>query len=829
MINVTIDGKQSVLEKPVTILQAVRGAGIEVPTLCNHELLEAYGGCRLCLVEIDKVPRLQPSCTQYVTDGMVIRTNSETVLAARRAALEFILINHPLDCPSCDKAGECELQDAVMKYGVSTSFFSETKRTVPENLEDPLIVRNMQRCISCTRCVRMCSQVQGAYALSMVNRSGRTGVEPFSGGRFDCEYCGNCLSVCPVGALLSKPHRHVYRSWMIDREIAAPCPFCGAGCELRVQIRDDAIVRVVSQDSGSLCNRGRFGYDSVKAAERLVSPLIRSDAGLTEVSWDAALSYVAQRLQKIKDEHGGASICGIASVRRSNEDNYAFRKLFRDVLGSSNIDSAAGLSYAPTRSLMEKLLGKGAVDNSMADVLSSDAVLIIGGDPTSVNPAFGLQLRALVKRGTPVITVGHMPGFNYFDTIRINIAPSSETVFLSAIVSGLIRTKAQTAPDLPVIEALKKMRHIGQAEAARLCDIPESDLFRAITTLESAIRVYVIIGPELAQKADGYRSLVLAAGLLHLLQGRVSLLSEAASSYGAVKMGCCPDDGTGCASLSPGLNIMEMMDAAISGRLKAMWVMGEDPLCTLPGREHVVSALSGLDLLIVHDSFLTGTAKQADVVLPAPFWIEQEGSFTTHDGLTRRFGKGLISRAPEGWRTITEISRRLGFDLGYEDTKDVSFEIASLPQLQGEDYPACMTEKERDLIMLTLMAEFSTDSEEGKIYAVPEFPLLGLGQGYGFSRNLNEITGKPYVRIGSRLSERLSITDGDEVEVSAETGSLRLRAVVDPGLPDGIVALPYFPEETGILAIAEWDMNPLLKTPVLDRTEVMITRVVTGK
>ena len=230
MIKVTINGKEITLEKAVTVLGAAKSAGIKIPTLCYHEQLEKYGGCRLCLVEVEKMPRLQTACTLMVTDGMVVRTETEAIAGVRRSILEFLLINHPLDCPYCDKAGECELQDLVEKYGATSGRFKEEKRKVPESLDDPVLVRNMERCVVCTRCVRMCEGVQGAAAIGVISRGGHSHIEPFSGGKFDCEYCGNCVSVCPVGAMMSRLHRHSYRPWQLVSETETICPYCGVGC-----------------------------------------------------------------------------------------------------------------------------------------------------------------------------------------------------------------------------------------------------------------------------------------------------------------------------------------------------------------------------------------------------------------------------------------------------------------------------------------------------------------------------------------------------------------------------------------------------------------------
>ncbi|HEX8948367.1 MAG TPA: 2Fe-2S iron-sulfur cluster-binding protein, partial [Dissulfurispiraceae bacterium] len=304
MITVTINGKQIKLEKPVTILEAARMTGIKIPTLCHHKALEPYGGCRLCLVEIEKMPRLQASCTQNVTDGMVVWTETERVVEARKAVLEFLLINHALDCPYCDKAGECDLQDLVMKYGPSAGRFAEGKRKHPESYDDPIIVRNMERCISCTRCVRMCSKVQGKSAIAMINRTSKTFVEPFSGGRYDCEYCGNCLSVCPVGAIMSRLHKHTYRPWFIEKNVDTVCSFCGVGCSVTAQVRGNSIIRIIPDaakgvNKGLLCNRGRFGYDYVGNSRRLKSPMIRKNGSLQEATWSEAFTYVAQKLNEV--------------------------------------------------------------------------------------------------------------------------------------------------------------------------------------------------------------------------------------------------------------------------------------------------------------------------------------------------------------------------------------------------------------------------------------------------------------------------------------------------------------------------------------------------
>ncbi|MDA8087576.1 MAG: 2Fe-2S iron-sulfur cluster-binding protein [Nitrospiraceae bacterium] len=358
MMTLTINGRKVELEAPVTILEAAKRNGIDIPTLCHHPALELWGGCRMCLVEVEKMPRLQTACTVRVADGMAVRTETPRVVAARKAILEFLLINHPLECPTCDKAGICALQDLTVRYGAVAGRFEEGKRVFPEVVDDPVIVRNMKRCIMCTRCVRMCDGVQGASAIGVIEKGARSHIEPFSGGRYNCEYCGNCLAVCPVGAIMSKLHRYTYRPWQMEKTVKTICSFCGVGCTLRLEVRDESIKRVSAEfgdgvNNGLLCGRGRFGYEYVDSPERLKTPMIRRDGRLERATWDEALDYAAGRLLEIKKENGGGAIGGIAGGRATNEEIYLFQKLLRAGFGSNNIDSIARLGLLPAQKILE--------------------------------------------------------------------------------------------------------------------------------------------------------------------------------------------------------------------------------------------------------------------------------------------------------------------------------------------------------------------------------------------------------------------------------------------------------------------------------------------
>ncbi len=462
MIKITINDRTFFLQEPVTVLEAAKRAGIKIPTLCHLEGLTPWGGCRLCLVEIEKIPRLQTACTVMAADGMIVRTETEEVKRARQAILEFLLINHPLECPVCDKAGECELQDAVLRYGPSSGRFKEGKRKTPEITTDPLIVRNMKRCILCTRCVRTCQELQGAEALSVINRGDRSVIEPFRGERFDCDYCGNCLSACPVGSLISRLHLHEYRPWMVDT-VEGVCGFCGVGCRLFIQKRGSTIIRTWTElgdskepNKGLTCRAGRFGYDFVIHEERLRSPFLRVGETRYSLPLEEIILKASSALLEIKNKWGASAIAGIGGGTLTNEDAYLFGKLIRGI-GSNNIDSVARLGYLQAQLFFEELLGPGATANRIQGIPNSEVIIIAGDDPLDTTPVLGAHIRQAFRRGAIVITTDYCQGLRRHSTYqgidikaltgalldirqdRINILPEKVKLILEAITPQLLR------------------------------------------------------------------------------------------------------------------------------------------------------------------------------------------------------------------------------------------------------------------------------------------------------------------------------------------------------------------------------------------------------
>jgi predicted molibdopterin-dependent oxidoreductase YjgC len=799
----------------------------------------------------------------YITDGMVVHTETEQVIEARKAILEFLLINHALDCPYCDKAGECDLQDLVMKYGPSSGRFTEGKRKHPESYDDPIIARNMERCISCTRCVRMCDKVQGAAAISMVNRTSKTFVEPFSGGRYDCEYCGNCLTVCPVGAIMSRLHKHTYRPWYIEKDVETVCPFCGVGCSMTAQVRGNSIVRVVPEivkgvNKGLLCNRGRFGYDYISSSRRLEAPLIKKNGNLEEVTWSEAFAYVAGRMQEIRAKVGGSAIAGIASARCTNEDNYVFQKFMRVTMGSNSIDSVASFAFAPGQKYLESIFGQGVTVNSISGIAKSDGVVVIGGDPTSINPVLGLQIRAASQKRVPVITIGYTPGLNNFSTNKLLPAPFTETVVLAAVVSELLKKKASAVEKSTFGEIIRTLQTVSPEEAQNACGISAGEIAGCADTLAGMTNPAIIIGRDIIQRAEGHTNLLLLAALVHLVNGRIYLSSELPNERGLVDMGCLPDSLPGGRpitedsfrkryeefagaeiSSSPGLSLMEIIEGAHAGKVKALYVMGENVAFNTPGHAYVKEALEALDLLVVQDVFLTETARQAHVVLPGLSWAEKEGSYTNLEGRMQHLNKVVGGQGLEDWKILSEISGLLGVDMRYADTQDVLAEIAKVSPLhkgityEDMDDGQCMWPYKGEPLRhdLTLsgisvpnIKALLKKPEKDKIYISVEKPLFHSASMSRNSLALNSISAKPFAKISRELAGRFSLAEGDNVEISTSTSSLELPVTLFEDLPGNIILVSNNFEGAGVYKVLAYKMNETIKAPELDGNEVSLRK-----
>jgi NADH-quinone oxidoreductase chain G len=833
IITVTINGRELEIPQGTTLLRAARAAGISIPSLCDYELLAPIGACRMCLVEVEGMQRLQTACTLLPVHGMEVTTESEVLKKARRDVLELLLINHPLDCPFCDKSGECDLQDMVLKYGPPVGRYTEEKRHVPSSYEDPLLATNMERCIACERCVRLCEDVQGASALTMVGRGETTRMEPFSLESFDCEYCGNCLPACPVGAILSTVQMHNYRPWQMDREIETVCGHCGVGCQLVVQTRDESIARIDSKTSlginrGLLCSLGRFGYEYVGVEARLTAPLIKRGDTLEECTWDEAITFVADRLTAIKERHGGDAIAGIASPRCTNEENYLFQRFLRVGCGTNNIDSLSRLGFAAAQRVLEDLLGTGATANELSAIDGCDAILAVGGDPTVINPILGLAVRQAGQGGARIGVLGRAAGLDRFSHVVVAPEFAEETAAIEALLAGV------TAGKEPSVEGITPA------------------MGELVELLLAASSPAIVVGPELVQRTDGHRALSALAGVTQKLGARLYLQAEGANEQGLVDVGCVPDRLPGGIAVSddshrsrleeywngsipgtPGLSLMEILEAAGTG-IRALYVMGENPVFKLPKSSLVRDAFGALDLLVVQDIFLNETGRVADVVLPAQAWSERDGTYTNIERRIQRIRKAVSPRLGRtDWKIVCDVANAMGHAMEYTEVGEITDELATASPLHvGLNYESldgrgCLVSKSgrpRRAEPSTPAAPSIQGPGENGIHLGVERLLFHSGTTSRHAAALLKICPEATAKLSVGLASELGIEEGDRIRLSTAQGSVTVAVEIDSSLADHGVLLSNHFEGAGILGLLDYTLDPVTKAPGLEAREVAIEK-----
>ncbi|HEV2396413.1 MAG TPA: NADH-quinone oxidoreductase subunit NuoG [Candidatus Sulfotelmatobacter sp.] len=654
-VTITVDGKKVVQPSGTLLIEACKSAGIEIPSFCYYPGLSLQGACRMCLVEIAKMPKLQTACTTYISEGMAVTTESDTVKQARRAMLEFVLQNHPLDCPVCDAGGQCELQDATLSYGPGESKLIDPKNHKDEQQWSPIVYFDRPRCIMCYRCVRVCGEGMDVWALGIANRNSSQLIVPNKGDYLECEECGMCIDICPVGALTSGPYRYKTRPWEM-KHVATVCTHCADGCTTTLGVRPSEtgmeIVRGSNRDKSGingdfLCIKGRYAFDFTAHPERLKQPLIRKDGRLIPASWEEAFSTVAGRFREIRDESSGKGIGVIGSTRTTNEENYLLQKVARVVLGTNNIDHHRTADF-PTffRALAEKP-GRSA---SMRDVFDAPAILLIGSDPTYQHPLLAWQIRNNVRL--------HHARF-YVINSRATKLTRQATCF-ARVDEGR--------------EGWAAAFLAGDDSARDKCSTNPSDHNNLAAMREKLSReksLLVICGSELHGEE--------IAGLVQATTELVPAckwvcLGDYANSRGASDMGLYPDLLPGYTPVSdggefrekwdaqfpkePGLNLLQILEASKRGALQALYVVGSNPVT----RYHVDPFALRATFLVVQDLFLTETAQLADVVLPATSAYEKSGTFTNTCGDLQRLKKAAEVVGP---KSDLVIIARLAQYMGY--------------------------------------------------------------------------------------------------------------------------------------------------------------------
>ena len=654
-VNITVDGKKVTAPAGTLLIEACKSVGIEVPSFCYYPGLSLQGACRMCLVKVEKMPKLQTACTTAITEGMVVVTESDEVRQARKSMLELLLANHPLDCPVCDAGGECELQDMTFSYGAANSRFMDTKNHKYEQQWSPVVYFDRPRCILCYRCVRVCGEGMDVWALGVQNRGVVSVIAPNKEDHLECEECGMCIDICPVGALTSGAYRYKTRPWEMNH-VGTICTHCGDGCKTTLGVRRSPegmqIVRGDNRDKSGingdfLCIKGRYAFDFVDHKERLKQPLIRRNGQLTPATFEEAYELVARRLKEIRDRDGGKAIGVIGSTRTTNEENYLLQKFARLTLGTNNIDHHRTADFP---AFVSALSGNENATASMRDVFSAPAILLIGNNPTDQHPLLAWQIRNNVRlHGARLYVVNSHPIKLRRQATSFALIPAGSEAKAISFLAG----------DDSVADALLRE------------DTTRESLIRLREQIRSEQDLVIIFGSEL--RGEDINGLM---RLRTIIRGtKFICLGDYANSRGAADMGLCPDLLPGYVSISgrtkfhdewstlshdPGMGLLQMVDAAKHDQLKALYVVGANPIL----RHNIDPFAFSRTFVVVQDMFLTETALLAEVVLPTANAYEKSGTFTNTCGDLQILKKaGEVSTVKSDFEMIARIADRMGFDI----------------------------------------------------------------------------------------------------------------------------------------------------------------------
>jgi len=750
MVEIEIDGRKVQAQEGSMVIRAAEENGTFIPHFCYHKKLSIAANCRMCLVDIEKAPKPMPACATPVTQGMIVRTKSEKAIKAQQGVMEFLLINHPLDCPICDQGGECQLQDLAVGYGGSASRYEEEKRVVFKKDVGPLVsMEEMSRCIQCTRCVRFGQEIAGVMELGMVHRGEHSEIATFVGQSIDSELSGNMIDICPVGALTSKPFRYSARTWELSRRKSVS-PHDSTGANLIVQVKNGKVLRVVPLENEDvnecwIADRDRFSYEALNSDARLTKPLIKQGGQWAEVDWTVALEYVANGLKGIKTEHGANAIGALATEHSTVEELFLLGQLVRG-LGSDNIDTRLRQADFTTGA------GTRWLGLPVADLSTLDRALVVGSFLRKDHPLFASRLRQAAKRGAQITAIGAVND-DWLLPIkqRVTVAPSAW---------------GQALADVAVAVA-------NQLDIAIPVNGTATDAAKAIAaSLLSGQKKAVLLGNAAVQHPQAATLQALAQWLAEQTGATLGFLGESANTVGAQLAGAQPLQG--------GLNAGQMLAGKA---LKALVLLGVEPEFDSANPAAALAAVQGAEMVVSLSSFKTAASEYADVILPIAPFSETSGTFVNAEGRVQSFHGAVkpLGDARPAWKVLRVLGTMLGLEgFAYETSEEVKAralgDLAALPAKLNN----------------ATSASINLNASTGGLERLADVPIYSADALVRRSPSLQATADAkaPVASLPQALWAELGLAEGAQVKVSQDGGSALLPAALDASLPANVVRVP---------------------------------------